>query len=214
MRHVALENTKPKLAIGLRERLSEIEIPSFAELPGKRVILVAILALAIWMAVPRLRPVGEQGVAMVPPAARERVSEASSDVSAVVRRTTKRVQAAVVEAVQPVAASEDNEAAATKGKKSTASKSGAQAKQGRQTSKASAKQSGTKPQARAIIGEKQVVEGDTMRKIADRYYGNEIMWPLVWDYNKKRAKEQGQEMKNPDLIYPGWQFLIPKNEKE
>ncbi len=67
--------------------------------------------------------------------------------------------------------------------------------------------------SRRILSERTVEEGDYLRRIAARYYGDEMLWPLVWQYNKQRAKQSGQDLRNPDLIYPGWKFYIPKKEK-
>lgn len=67
---------------------------------------------------------------------------------------------------------------------------------------------------RKIVDEYEVEPGDTLREIAQKYYGDELLWPLIWDYNKARAKQMGQEMVDPDLIYPDWKFLIPRREKE
>jgi len=66
---------------------------------------------------------------------------------------------------------------------------------------------------RRILSERTVEEGDYLRRIAARYYGDEMLWPLVWQYNKQRAKQSGQDLRNPDLIYPGWKFYIPKKEE-
>ena len=66
---------------------------------------------------------------------------------------------------------------------------------------------------RRILSERTVEEGDYLRRIAAKYYGDEMLWPLVWQYNKQRAKQSGQDLRNPDLIYPGWKFYIPKNEE-
>ncbi|MDQ3328012.1 MAG: LysM peptidoglycan-binding domain-containing protein, partial [Chloroflexota bacterium] len=70
-----------------------------------------------------------------------------------------------------------------------------------------------RPKARRILSERTVAEGDYLRRIAARYYGDEMLWPLVWQYNKQRAKQVGQDLENPDLIYPGWKLYIPKKEK-
>ncbi len=67
--------------------------------------------------------------------------------------------------------------------------------------------------ARRILSERTVAEGDYLRRIAARYYGDEMLWPLVWQYNKQRAKQSGQDLQNPDLIYPGWNLYIPKKEQ-
>ncbi len=58
-----------------------------------------------------------------------------------------------------------------------------------------------------------MTEGDYLRNIARRYYGDEMLWPLIWDYNKARARQQGQYMTDPDLIYPGWKFLKPRQSR-
>jgi nucleoid-associated protein YgaU len=45
---------------------------------------------------------------------------------------------------------------------------------------------------------------DCLWRIAeyDYIYGNPLLWPLIWKRNKKLIQ-------NPDLIYPGWQLVIP-----
>lgn len=65
---------------------------------------------------------------------------------------------------------------------------------------------------RPIGEERTVVWGDSLRYISRQHYGDEMLWPLIWDYNKRRAKLAGQNMENPDLIYPGWKFIIPERE--
>ena len=77
-------------------------------------------------------------------------------------------------------------------------------------------QQGRKPKSRRAprpMGkEREVVWGDSLRKISRQHYGDESLWPLIWDYNKERARLRGQDMRDPDLIYPGWKFLIPEKE--
>lgn len=228
-----VERPRRELSAGLRERLSEIEWPSLQDLPGKRVMLLLLLVLAGWLALPRLRAAGEPATALVPPVARQRVSEVSSDVSSFVRRTTTQAREAVKEAVQPVSASAKKPVPATQPKPVAKTKpiakpkaparprSAGAAQPGKAVKKAPAKAASSlkskapaRQKARPILDEKQVIYGDTMRSIAERYYGSEMMWPLVWDYNKKRAKEHGQNMVDPDLIYPGWEFLIPEEDSE
>lgn len=70
---------------------------------------------------------------------------------------------------------------------------------------------GSRP--RPILDEHQVEPGDTLREIAQQYYDDENLWPLIWDYNKSRAKRLGQNMEDPDLIYPDWKFLIPNRQR-
>jgi nucleoid-associated protein YgaU len=48
-----------------------------------------------------------------------------------------------------------------------------------------------------------VVKGDTLSKIAKRFYGNAGDWKRIYEANK-------DSIKNPDLIYPGQTFRIPE----
>lgn len=50
-----------------------------------------------------------------------------------------------------------------------------------------------------------VVSGDTLGKIAKKYYGNAMKYPVIFEANKPR-------LKNPDLIYPGQVLRIPHLE--
>ena len=47
-----------------------------------------------------------------------------------------------------------------------------------------------------------VVSGDTLGKIAKKYYGNAMKYPVIFDANKPM-------LKSPDLIYPGQVLRIP-----
>jgi nucleoid-associated protein YgaU len=47
-----------------------------------------------------------------------------------------------------------------------------------------------------------VVAGDSLSKIAKREYGDASQWTRIYDANK-------DQIKNPDLIYPGQTFRIP-----
>ncbi len=47
-----------------------------------------------------------------------------------------------------------------------------------------------------------VVSGDTLGKIAKKFYGNAMKYPVIFDANKPM-------LKNPDLIYPGQVLRIP-----
>ena len=47
-----------------------------------------------------------------------------------------------------------------------------------------------------------VVKGYSLSKIAKRYYGDAQQWRRIYEANK-------DEIKNPDLIYPGQTFRIP-----
>ena len=47
-----------------------------------------------------------------------------------------------------------------------------------------------------------VVKGDSLSKIAKQFYGNASQWKKIYEANK-------DNIKNPDLIYPGQTFKIP-----
>ena len=47
-----------------------------------------------------------------------------------------------------------------------------------------------------------VVAGDSLSKIARRYYGDANKWPRIYEANKSIIS-------NPDLIYPGQSLQIP-----
>src|SRR5215831_15868632 len=47
-----------------------------------------------------------------------------------------------------------------------------------------------------------VQPGDTLSGLAQRFYGNDLMWPRIWHAN------MGQ-VSNPDEIYPGQRLTIP-----
>ena len=47
-----------------------------------------------------------------------------------------------------------------------------------------------------------VVKGDSLSKIAKRLYGDAQQWRKIYEANQ-------DQIKNPDLIYPGQTFRIP-----
>jgi nucleoid-associated protein YgaU len=47
-----------------------------------------------------------------------------------------------------------------------------------------------------------VVAGDSLSKIAKREYGDASQWTKIYEANR-------DQIKNPDLIYPGQTFRIP-----
>lgn len=47
-----------------------------------------------------------------------------------------------------------------------------------------------------------VVSGDSLSKIAKRYYGDAKQWPRIHEANR-------DQIKNPDLIHPGQKLRIP-----
>jgi nucleoid-associated protein YgaU len=48
----------------------------------------------------------------------------------------------------------------------------------------------------------EVVKGDTLSKIAAKYYGDASLYPKIFEANRDRIK-------NPDLIQVGWKLRIP-----
>jgi nucleoid-associated protein YgaU len=47
-----------------------------------------------------------------------------------------------------------------------------------------------------------VVAGDSLSKIAKKFYGDANQWKRIFEANRDRIK-------NPDLIQPGWRLEIP-----
>ena len=47
-----------------------------------------------------------------------------------------------------------------------------------------------------------VVAGDSLSKIAKRYYGDASQWPRMHEANR-------DQITNPDLIHPGQRLTIP-----
>lgn len=48
-----------------------------------------------------------------------------------------------------------------------------------------------------------VQRGDTLRAVAQRFYGDEMAWRRIYEANRDKIE-------NPDLIYPGQEFVIPE----
>jgi len=48
-----------------------------------------------------------------------------------------------------------------------------------------------------------VEKGETLSKIAQKYYGKASLWKKIHEANQDRIK-------NPDLIQPGWKLRIPE----
>lgn len=49
-----------------------------------------------------------------------------------------------------------------------------------------------------------VAKGDSLSKIAKRFYGDANQWKRIFEANRDRIKD-------PDLIQPGWELRIPKS---
>ncbi|MGH7658476.1 MAG: LysM peptidoglycan-binding domain-containing protein [Gemmatimonadales bacterium] len=48
-----------------------------------------------------------------------------------------------------------------------------------------------------------VKSGDTLSRLAKQYYGDAGKWRVIHEANQDKIK-------NPDLIYPGQEFVIPE----
>jgi NitT/TauT family transport system substrate-binding protein len=58
------------------------------------------------------------------------------------------------------------------------------------------------PSATGGAQEYTVVGGDTLSRLAQKYYGDVLKWPKIWEANK-------QTVKNPHYIYIGQKIMIP-----
>jgi len=59
-----------------------------------------------------------------------------------------------------------------------------------------------KPVENAFTQYHVVVKGDTLSKIAEQYYGDEMLYKKIFEANR-------DVIKNPDLIQIGWKLRIP-----
>jgi nucleoid-associated protein YgaU len=48
-----------------------------------------------------------------------------------------------------------------------------------------------------------VEKGDSLSKIAKKFYGDANAWKRIYEANR-------EQIKNPDLIQPGWKLRIPE----
>ena len=62
--------------------------------------------------------------------------------------------------------------------------------------------SSTAPPAAPRARTHTVVSGESLSKIAKHYYGNASKWRVIYEANQDKIK-------NPDLIHPGQEFIIP-----
>ena len=60
----------------------------------------------------------------------------------------------------------------------------------------------TAPEAAATVQTYTVAKGDTLSKIAKKFYGDANKYPVIFEANKPMLKD-------PDKIYPGQNLRIP-----
>src|SRR5262249_42103526 len=60
-------------------------------------------------------------------------------------------------------------------------------------------------QANLAPGEVTIIKGNSLWRIARRIYGEGVMYTLIYEANR-------DNIKNPDLIYPGQIFSVPKKD--
>ena len=51
----------------------------------------------------------------------------------------------------------------------------------------------------------KITRGDNLWRISQRTYGRGERYTVIYDANQ-------QQIRNPDLIYPGQMFVLPKDE--
>jgi nucleoid-associated protein YgaU len=61
----------------------------------------------------------------------------------------------------------------------------------------------TAPKPEEVTEFYTIKSGDSLSKIAKRYYGNAMKYPVIFEANR-------EVIKDPDLIYPGQVLRIPK----
>ncbi len=52
---------------------------------------------------------------------------------------------------------------------------------------------------------------DTLWDIAERYLGDGLRYKEIWEMNKDVTQPDGRQLKNADLIYPGWVMKLPND---
>ncbi len=209
------ETSRPSLSDRMPRFSLRFGIPSGDDLRRARPLLLLIAILLVGaLAIPRLDDLGaSRAASIVPPSVREKVSKGVAVIPKTIAKVTSRgpEKAAAEERDRKIRTVKPKAKAAVGTNKKQA-QTGSKSVAGKKASGSASARAG-KRQGREIVGERSVANGDYLRKISQKYYGDEMLWPLIWDYNKKRAAQSGQKLEDPDLIYPGWVFLIPEEEK-
>lgn len=55
-----------------------------------------------------------------------------------------------------------------------------------------------------------VQRGDTLWDIADKYLGDPLLWPKIYQLSCTIRQSDGRLLSDPDLITPGWQLHLPR----
>jgi nucleoid-associated protein YgaU len=66
--------------------------------------------------------------------------------------------------------------------------------------------------AHSASSEVLVAPGDTLWHIAEHELGDPFEWPSVFEANAGVAQPDGDVLRDPDLIQPGWRLTIPAEE--
>jgi NitT/TauT family transport system substrate-binding protein len=61
------------------------------------------------------------------------------------------------------------------------------------------------PAPKAAPQEYIVKSGDTLARVAEKYYGNMLKWPKIYEANR-------QALKNPDYVFVGQKLIIPVDD--
>ena len=67
----------------------------------------------------------------------------------------------------------------------------------------------TNPVSTNPVSTYTVVSGDCLSTIALRFYGDEGAWTEIWAANANRMMADGMRFLDPNLIYPGWNLILP-----
>ncbi|SNS98988.1 LysM domain-containing protein [Asanoa hainanensis] len=73
---------------------------------------------------------------------------------------------------------------------------------------------GSTPTAQSSPTPYRVVRGDTLWDLAEDRLGDGQRWDDIYDLNKGRRQPDGQALRDPDLIQPGWRLMIPSAPAE
>ena len=66
------------------------------------------------------------------------------------------------------------------------------------------------PELEPLFGAVTVKPGDTLRKIAMTYLGDESRWPEIYELNRGVVQADGRALTNPNLISIGWVLQIDR----